>query len=100
MDHILWGFGALFELGKYRVTGHGRTGNRTAASLLMAHTKDIFRHFWENRHHIQPRQQDARDAEGYGDDSIEPMHGVPGKFPEPFSRLFKSYSYLYDTYSE
>lgn len=73
---------------------------RSVASVLLSHTKTLWAHFWDNRHLIQCRPQSDRDAEGYGTESIDPMHEDWGKYPEPFSRLFEWYSYLYDEYLE
>ncbi|KZV63036.1 hypothetical protein PENSPDRAFT_691971 [Peniophora sp. CONT] len=100
IDHVLWGFSALIGLGEHRVVGVGRTGDAIAASAIIVHTASIFKHFWDNRCLIKVRPQCERDAEGYGDDSVEPMHDQLGRFPEPFSRLFESISFLYDFYLE
>ena len=100
IDHVLWGFGALFWLGYARLAVAGCPDKRSAPSVIFSHTERLWSHFWNKRDKIRPRSQSERDAEGYGEESIDPISEVCGKYPEPFSRLFEWYSYTYDTYLE
>ena len=98
IDHILWGFGALFFFGTHRLPTEDCPARRSFASVLLQHTKSLWKYFWDNRSLIKCRPQSERDIAGYGDESVDPCWTDWGKHPEPWSRLFEWYSYLYDEY--
>ncbi|VDC00434.1 unnamed protein product, partial [Peniophora sp. CBMAI 1063] len=96
VDHILWGFGALFWMRNYWINSFDRGGKKSVYAHIFSHTKRLWAHLWENRGLIKPRPQSERDAEGYGSMSVDPAHDILGNYPEPYSRLLEWYSYLYE----
>ncbi|KZV65699.1 hypothetical protein PENSPDRAFT_689595 [Peniophora sp. CONT] len=100
IDHILWGFGALFWMRHSWIRAPGRSEKKSVYSVIFSHTPNIWKCLWDNRSHIRARSQSARDAEGYGPESVDPCHEAFGNYPEPYSRLLEWYAYLYDGYIE